>query len=294
MPSKGVLDRQRVGKAIVAAAHTHAREVGERLNADLAVILTEGETLPDFTTLQLQLGRYLQMRLEALVAADEAHVQELDDDQDPRLRRDEAAELLYQKLIEMRETVNAVFGPERAGKLIGIEGDTPRDPLRLHRHATRILDRLRAPGAGLPPQRLRGVQLDPVTLAEELQPATDLLAEAIADVDREQRETETTLTLKTEATEAFDRAVRGVGRILKGCDELADFPEFADKIRLRRTNQGSRSESSEDDEGSSENGEGPSEEDEGQPSGEESQPPTTEVRGFTLPPPTEPPDSSPS
>jgi hypothetical protein len=284
MPSKGVLDRQRVGKAIVAAADTHAQEVGERLNDDLSVILAEGETLTDFKTLQLHLGRYLKMRLDALVAADEAHVQELDDDQDPRLRRDEAAELLYQKLIEVRDTVNAVFGSERAGKLVGIEGDTPRDPLVLHRHATRILDRLRAPDAELPPQRLRGVQLDPVVLAEELQPATDLLAEALADVDREQRETETTLTLKTEATEAFDRAVRGVGRILQGCDELADFPEFAEKIRLSRTHRGSRSGASEDEEGTSEEDDRPTPE-------EDEESPTTEVRGFVVPPTDEPPDS---
>jgi len=284
MPTKGVLDRQRIGKAIVAAAHAHAQEVGERLNRDLAVIVAEGETLPDFTTLQIQLGRYLQMRLDALVVADEAHLQEVDDDQDPRLRRDEAADFLYRKLIEMRETVTAVFGPERAGKLVGLEGDTPRDPLMLHRHANRILERLRAPEATFPPQRLRGVQIDPIALTEELQPATDNLAAALADVDREQRETETTLNLKTEATAAFDRAFRGIGRILQGCDALAEFPDFAEKIRLTRASRGPGSEPPEGEEG-------PPEDDGSSPSATEQSPPALTVRGFDVSPgngPTEP------
>lgn len=281
MPSKGVLDRQRIGKAIVAAARTHAQEVGQRLNEDLTAIVAEGETLADFTTLQIHLGRYLQMRLDALVAADELHLQELDDDQDPRLRRDEAAETLYRKVIEIREAVSAAFGDDQASALVGIEGETSRDPLTLHRQARRVLERLRNPELPLPPQRLNGLQIDSASLAAELQPATDDLAQALADVDRELRETETSLGLKTEAMEALDRAVRGVGRILKGCDELAEFPNFAEKIRLSRTNRGGRS-------GTPEDEEEPPEGEELPPPGDEEPPASASALGFELPPDDEP------
>lgn len=286
MPSKGVLDRQRIGKAIVAAANTHAREVGERLNESLAVVVEEGEILADFTTLKFHLGRYLQMQLDALVAADETHLKELDDDHDPRLRRDDAAETLYRKLIEVREGVSAVFGPDQASALVGIEGETARDPLALHRQANRALDRLRNPEGGLPPQRLAGLQLDTAALADELQPATDQLTQALADVDRELRETETSLGLKTEAMEAFDRAVRGVGRILKGCDELAEYPDFAEKIRLSRRRGSSGGDPAEE-EGPSE--EGPEEELPPEDEGEGSTGPP--VVGFTLSGGVEPPDA---
>jgi len=287
MPSKGVLDRQRIGKAIIAAANTHAREVGDRLNESLAVIVAEGETLADFTTLELHLGRYLQMQLDALVAADEVHLEELDDDLDPRLRRDDAAEDLYRKLIEVREGLNAVFGSDQAGALIGIEGVTARDPLALHRQANRALERLRAPDEGLPPQRLAGLQLDTAALADELQPATDQLTQALADVDRELRETETSLGLKTEAIEAFDRAVRGVGRILKGCDELAEYPDFAEKIRLSRR-RGSASENPDAEEGPPEEGTT----DEPASGGEEQSSGPTAVRGSAFPEEDESPDST--
>lgn len=239
MLTQAVLDRQRVGESIVSSARTHAEDVGNRLNEELAVILTEGETLPDFVTLQHQLARYLEMRTNALVAADEVHLQELDDDKDPRLRRDEAAEVLLRKLIEIRETLVGVFGAERAAALVGIEGETARDPLRLYRLASRTLERLQAPEPELPPIRVNGVQLDPVLVGQDLQPFLDNLRRAIGDVTRELRETETTLNAKTEALEAYDRAVRGIGRILKGCNELADFPKFAEKIRLTRPGRSS-------------------------------------------------------
>lgn len=235
MPTKAVLDRQRLGESIVSSARTHAQAVGARLNQDLSVVLTEGESLPDFVDLQLQLARYLEMRTNALVAADEAHLQELDDDQDPRLRRDEATEALYRKLIEIRESLAGVLGAERAAAFVGIEGETTRDPLRLFRVASRILERLLSPEPELPPPRVSGIGLDPEQIAGDLQPATDDLRRAIVDVTRELRETETTLNQKTEALEAFDRAIRGVGRILKGCNELAAFPSFAEKIRLTRS-----------------------------------------------------------
>lgn len=289
MPSKGVLDRQRVGKAIIAAANTHAREVGERLNERVAVVVEHGETLADFTTLKIHLGRYLQMQLDALVAADEVHLKELDDDHDPRLRRDEAAEALNRKLVEVRNGVSTLYGTDQASALIGIEGATSRDPLTLHRQANRAMERLRAPEVELPPQRLASLHLDTAALVGEVQPLIDQLTQALADVDREQRETETSLGLKTEALEAFDRAVRGVGRIIKGCDELAEYPDFAEKIRLSRTRRGSAGGSPagdpQDDEGPSEPGPQPD-----VPSGgDDGTSTSSSLLGFALPVEDEPP-----
>lgn len=237
MPSKGVVDRQRIGQSIIAAARTHAQQVGERLQLELAEILEESESQPDFVELQLQLARYLEMRLNILVAADEAHLEELDDDQDPRLRRDEAAEALSQKVVQMREAMSGVFGSPRSDALLGISGRTARDPLFLLRQSARMLERLRAPAPDLPPQRLNGLTLDRNALAEELQPAVQALAQALEDVDRERRETETTKGFKDEALEAFDTAAGGVARMLIGCDEIAGFQNFAERIRLTLPNR---------------------------------------------------------
>lgn len=56
MPSKGVIDRQRIAKSIVAAARTHAHQVGAQLDELLSPYLFEGETFTP-TTFQLVIAR---------------------------------------------------------------------------------------------------------------------------------------------------------------------------------------------------------------------------------------------
>ena len=232
MASKGILDRHRIAKTIVAAARTHAREVGERLQEVLASAVAEGETLPDFVTFQHQLARYREARIATIVEADKLQLDELDDDLEPRLRRDQAAEAVYDTLVAIRETLTGPFGAERAAKLLGIDGRTSTDPLTLFHQATLALERLTEDSLVLPPARLQGVQLDLGALAAQLQPALDELGQAVQEVDEEQREGETTIREKDLALDAFDVAVRSVGRIVKAFDELAGFPEFSARIRL--------------------------------------------------------------
>lgn len=232
MASKGVVDRQRVGDAVIAAARTHAQQVGIALQEKLGEFTVEGEPAPNFVALQLMLARYLEDRLTRLVAADEIHLVELDDDQPPRLRRDEAAAELYTALVRIREVINAAFGSDLGTKLLGIDGATSNDPLILHRQSSRALARLRQPPMELPAVQLGGFNLDLQGLADELQPTNDELAAALREVRNEQRETESTLKVKNEALQEFDAAVGGVGRVLIGCDEIAGFPSFAAKIRL--------------------------------------------------------------
>jgi|GEM_PF-855525 len=238
MPSKGVVLRQRISEDLVAAARTHAEEVGNRLNQDLLGTAAEGETVPDYIALLLQLGRHLEEKMQELVAADEAHLIELDDDQDPRLRREEAAADLHEKVVEIREALGGFFGTSEAGSLLGVEGPTSSDPRTLHRQAMRLLERLREPAPELPSLRLNGLQLDRAALAEELQPAVDELDRALVDIARERREAESTQEQKNEKMAEVDTALRGVGRCLQGYYELSGFSMFAERIRLTRRRRG--------------------------------------------------------
>lgn len=247
MPTKGLIDRERIGRDILHASRTHAREVGERLNESLRFTAEEGETFPDFIDLQHQLARLLESRLDALVVADRSHLEELDDDQEPRLRRRQAADALYTKLVEMRELLRGVFGFERANALVGITGETPLDPVTLHRQGASALERLRAPDPELPPQRLSGLQLDRDALADELQPLVDELGRILEDVKREVREREITKRSRDRALEDFDTTAGAVARIQIGLDELAGFSEYADRIRLTRPSRsGTRPEDDEE------------------------------------------------
>lgn len=233
MASKSVLDRQRVGEAILATARTHAQEVGERLHQILAADLTDGEPPVDFTRLQLLLARHLERQLDTLVEAEEAHLQELDDDPEERLRRDEVCEEVRARIAEIRRAARGVFGTEQARVLLGVEGDTPRSPILLHRYAVRLLQRLREPITAEPvASQVSGVEFYMPKVAAALEPQVDRLDEALKAVGREEREAESTRGRRDEVIERFDQAVGGVARTLRGWCLLAGLPEFASRIRL--------------------------------------------------------------
>jgi hypothetical protein len=232
MSSKGILDRHRIAKAIVAAARMHAEQVGGRMQEVFASAVEEGETSPDFVTFLRQLARFLETRIAEIIAAEKLHFNELDDDDEPRLRRDQAAQVLHDTMVAIRDSLTGAFGAERAAKILGIEGKTAVDPLALLHQADLALERLNAESPELPPRRLDGVELDLGALAAQLQPALDELGQAVREVDEQARLREATLLERDLALDAFDTAVGSVGRILIAFDRLAGFGRLGSRIRL--------------------------------------------------------------
>lgn len=232
MATKGITDRQRVAKGISATARTHAQEVADRLQEVLTPALEEGESLPDLVGFQQILARYLEMRSDAIVAAEEEHLKEQHDDLEPRRRRDEAAASLVRTLVVIRQVLAGAFGSDTIPELVGLEGSTASEPVLLLRQANRVLQRLQQPLVDLPATRLDGIQVDFTALSAHLQPALDDLTRAVQALDRELRETETSLRNKDLNLDTFDTAVSGIGRVLVGFDLLAGFRDYADKIRL--------------------------------------------------------------
>lgn len=240
MPTKGLIDRKRIGQDILQSIRIHSKQVGDRLNASLAFLAEEGETFPDFIDFQHQLARLLELRLEGLETAYHVHLVELDDDGEPSFLRRQAADALYTRMVEVRELLRGVYGIDRANKLVGFSGETPIDPITLHTMAENAIKRLREPGPELPPQRLDSLQLDRNGLADELQPLVDELDRHIEDVKEEVRKRETSKLARDLAVESFDLTTRSVARIQIALDELAGFPTFAERIRLTLPSRGRR------------------------------------------------------
>jgi len=241
MCSKGVLDRQRVAQAMIAAARAHAEMVGERLHTELAVVLEDGDTPPDLTQLQMLFAQLLELRLDALVAAEERHQMELDDDGDARMRRDEASAKVQRQLIALREAVSTVYGSRQVSLVLGIEGPTPQTPLVLLRQARHTLDRLERPVEVEPKSALLPAgNLNLAGAAERLREAATALDRALEKVALEEREAETTLRHRDEAIAAFDVTVSGVGLALKAFLSLAGLSEIGERIRLTLPNKRSK------------------------------------------------------
>lgn len=241
MPSKGVLDRQRVGKALIATARTHAHSVGDRLQSKLAVDLPDGETPsqplpPELTRFQVVLARTLERRLDALVEADGTHLDVRRAVSLARDRRDEAAGALYRKIADLRAAARGAYGRGGLRELLVLDGPAPEGPFGLRRWAERLIAVLAELPSELPPPRWKGLKLSLSGAAEELRALAGALGRALRAVDDEVRKLESTRREKYRAIAAFDETVRGVAPALRGLYRLAGCPELGARIRVTLPN----------------------------------------------------------
>jgi len=221
-----------VAESLIAAARAHAPEVGDQLRVELAELTQDGEALPDFTHFHVQLAGYLERRLAALVEAEARHQSRLDSHREARLRRDAAGAELEHQIIELRETVSAVWGSNAVEEILGIPGSTAGGLLTLERCAERILTWVRERQAkGLPEPR-PGLEIDLDPLLEDLAAKHEELRRILEEEAKARRALETTRQGLGWALAVVDQAVRGVARLLQGCYHLADCSEYSRRIRL--------------------------------------------------------------
>jgi len=231
MPSQGVVNRRRVGQALLATARTCAHDVGDRLATHLAAVLEDGETLPDFTHLQDLLVRLLETRLDALATADAAARAARREAPETRAARDRAFSELYRTVRDLRAGFAGLFGHDGGGRLLGVRGATAEYPPGLLSQARRVLERLREPLPELP-DRVPGIEVECAAVAEHLRPEVKTLARAVAAVERVTGEQRAAVAARAEALEAFDRVLGGLGRVVQGFAVLADRPVLGRRIRF--------------------------------------------------------------
>lgn len=228
MASKQVMDRQKAASLVLAAGQTHGGLLGSALPPALLPHLKRGEVMPDVSLLSELFMRWLADAESSLVAADLAHERELADDAEPRRRRDQHAAGLREQLIELRELLNALYGPEAAAAL-GMSGDTPIDALALSRQGKNVLAALSS--VRLPKPRRRGAELSVKEIESELKPVVAALDQALADVARESREAEATLSARDSAWAEFERRYSVTTSVFAALLAAAGETALAERLR---------------------------------------------------------------
>ena len=169
---------------------------------------------------------------QQLVDADKAHLDELSDDVGPRLERDDVVGAVRQKLIDIRQLAQVLFGPAHAIEIVAVDGLTALQPEHLWRQAEHTLSRLRSPDLNLPAASTASVTFDPLQLADELEPLVTALRRAIDGVEIDRREAAVTVEAKHETMASHDLLLGACGRIVTGFYLLAGRPDLADRIRV--------------------------------------------------------------
>lgn len=231
MPSKMVTDRQRSAAAVEAAVASHSEETAAALGALLEPLLAEKEEAVDLRLLQALLGRLLADHRQALVRADEADLAATGDDLGARRRRDAVFRRLHERVVAIRRVLVSLYGVEGARAVGGFAGRTPRVAVALARLGRRLIGRFSEPGFALPASDAAEVEVDVGRWVAELEPPVEELEGALAELERERREAETTAAAKLAARDDFDRGYRAVVRVLEGLYLLAGRDRYAARLR---------------------------------------------------------------
>jgi hypothetical protein len=229
--SKMITDRVKSGSSVLAAGQTHLATIVAKLDAEYGT--GTGKAAGELLN-RLMTG--LANRSEAMQAADQAHAQELSDDSAPRTQRDELANTLRDKLLQIRTFVGANFGPSTEQSL-GFSGNTPSDPLQLQRLSELVLEQLQTTDLSQPLLPL--VKVKATDLRAMLADDTAKLNAALKAVAQENREAEATIVAKRQATEAYDKTFSLTATLCSHLLQIAGETELAGRIRpsSRRSGQ---------------------------------------------------------
>ncbi|MGI5861574.1 MAG: hypothetical protein ACOX6T_05890 [Myxococcales bacterium] len=175
------------------------------------------------------LGDKLEKADNAMIAADHAHLAELDDDAPFRRQRDEAELKTRETLGDLRETVGFCYG-DTAKRDLGLDARPPVDATMLHSLGKMVLDRM---ATWTPPatSRIEGYTFDKAGWTAKLTAQLEPLGAALSAVAREKRESETTQQAKNRAIEEYDRTFSLTATLLSTLLEAAGEKTLARRVR---------------------------------------------------------------
>lgn len=277
MPTETVADRERAGRFVGWTIKTQGPRIAVILAAEFAPFGVDG-AVTDFWLLQQNLLLMLDDALEKLIAADQAYVDELADDAEPRARRDQAGEKLHAALFSMRGICDLTYVPDNI-ETLGFPKMMTRDNSLMLSQGKRAYSKLNNPEMPMPKAQFEGVEIPPAVLANALKPIIDAVEQALNDVDREHKEAEIVRLHRNRAIEHFDHIFLWVARTLESLYSLAGEIEAAQRVRPSVRRPGRTAE--------------PISDDEAEEAGASPGPPTPEPDDDNLPPPS-PPQPSPA
>jgi len=191
---------------------------------------------------------YLQSNWERLVAAENAHQKEQDDDVQPRQDRDTHAQALYRGISELRNLVEVVFG-KNALPLLSLTNLPSRDPDATHLKAEEIVKSYQA-GIKLPAPLIPGAKVDIREPIANLEKTAQALKRALKEVKREEGEFQVTKNARLEALEYYEQAFSGLKNIFYGMTQIAGKKAVGDLMPalIRPRRRGPNGEEVEEDE----------------------------------------------
>ena len=225
--SQMVADRVTITNTVVSAIRIHGPEI-----ADVVEKALFPAGLPNNLKIADVLGAlaaHLEKRTNALVDADRAHTNELADDDGLRQTRDERTIDLKDLLSNLRSNLMRNYGPIAAGAY-GLGAALPDDAPALLLLAGQVESLLRTRPL-VEAAKKQSLKIDALLVADDVRDSAAALRTTLGDVEREKREAQLTLGVKTEAMANWGNTYPAVADATAAFFALAGRTDLAQRVR---------------------------------------------------------------
>lgn len=271
MPSRKATHLTKSAMYVESTVEKNDEIVDQALADRYTSLLQDGETMPDFKLIMRLIQRDVAGSRLSVAATDVANLEELADDEEVRRRKNELTGFIVNRLNRWRGMFDRAYGPGRGLELAGMEAETADDLVGILRQGQRVVGRCRQQverGFGKPD--IKGVQLLPQEIVDDLDPVCKELDGLTAQLNLEERERQATQIAKDATLDSHVETFTPSAQVLQGFFLLAGFPELAAKVKPSSRRPGRRE--VETDQGGGDDGENPPDQGDVQASTEDGSP----------------------
>ncbi len=153
-------------------------------------------------------------------------------------QRDDLTGGLVEHFVQVRHSLENLYGGVRGFTVIGVTGQTLRDPAGLLKQVRETVDFLGSPKVALPV--VEGFNIDHSRVSERLASDAEELEGVLTDHAEARKEAEATRLSKNDAITAYDQTFLHVARTVGGLFHIAGLHDAAERVRPPERRKGSR------------------------------------------------------
>ena len=211
--SKMVNRRHKAAKCLRSAVRTHGHRPAKALEERMAAVLEDGEQVPDVMHFIDVLSRLLESEVDKLETTDDDRSAGNAAAQSVRKGyRNPAADELRRMIVDLRKSLNGIYGTKETNDILGIKGRTPRGYEDLLYFGKLLVIRL--PAVQLPEPKV-DMGIYPETWAAKLKPLVERLDAQLEAVDSRNWDEGMAVDARNQQIGEFDRDYVPVTRLIE-------------------------------------------------------------------------------
>ena len=228
----------------------HAWQQAERVAAAATDVvrhwLPEDQHKVDHEHFLMCLGEKLEHYRQRLTEIDNQHMHELQVDRNLRQERDAATAWLRERMLQLRDSLDGLFGRGGSAKIFEDAARIPADPVALHQLTGHVRDNFGNEAFPMPEPLQNGFKLDRKEAVKDLEEPYQRLDKALKTLETTQSESKHSQSVKDEEIDEVEEFTGKAVRYLEAFLDLVGFDGLSDRLR-RSSHRAANSDSDEPD-----------------------------------------------